>query len=62
MFSYPPRPWIPTRDNLISDGSSSTSAVSIQSGVGRGVEQQIAISGGATVDVSAGGGPRVAGR
>jgi hypothetical protein len=62
MFSYPPRPWIPTRDNLVSDGSGSASAMSVQFGVRTGEQQQITIGGGATVVASRGSGPRVASR
>jgi hypothetical protein len=49
MFSYPPCPWIPTRDNLVSNGSGSISAMSIQSSVGTMEEQQIAIGSGDVV-------------
>jgi hypothetical protein len=62
MFSYPPRPWIPTCNNLVSDGSGSASTMSVQLGVGIGIEQQIVIGSGATFVVSTGGGPRVVGR
>jgi hypothetical protein len=63
MFSYPPYPWIPARDNLVSRSSGSASAaMSVQSGVGTRAEQQIAICGGAAMAVSRDGRPRVASR
>jgi hypothetical protein len=58
MFSYPPRLWILTRDNLV---LGSASAMNVHSGVGIGVEHQIAIGGGTTVAANTSGGPRVAG-
>jgi hypothetical protein len=61
IFNYPPTLSIRVRDSLTSDGSGSASAMSVQLGVRSGVEQEIAIGGGATVVASTSGGPQVVG-
>jgi hypothetical protein len=59
----PPTLLIYAGDNLVSDGSGSAFAMSVQSGVGTGVEQQqIAIGNDATVVARTGGGPWVTDR